>query len=135
LVTKVAAVAFGNPDTESATFPENPFRGLIETVITVASVGYNGPLEVADNEKSGVGALTTNIACTQVVWPPFTPLIANGYDPTGTDPATDNVNVELVPEVEVGFGLNAAVTPAGRSLFVLNVIAPENPDSLVADTT
>jgi hypothetical protein len=77
LVTNEAAVPMGKPETDSEMFPEKPFSGVSDNVNTVASVGFKGGAVEAASEKSG-GAMTTKVALTQVVWPPLTPLIANG---------------------------------------------------------
>jgi hypothetical protein len=121
---KAAVTPVGSPEAARVTPPENPFTGVIVSVLlppvaplaTVSAVGDAASLKLC---------ATAIVRLIVVVWvrPPDVPVMVTVAVPPLAVAAAVNVNVLVdVP----GFGLKLAVTPLGRP-EAENVTLPLNP--------
>ena len=106
-----AVTPFGRPDAERFTLPVKPFSGaMLIVLVALLPRRIVKLLGDTDNEKSGAGDTVREIVVVLVKLPDV-PLIVMVNVPVAAAAPTERVNVLAVV---VGFGVNEAVTPAGR---------------------
>jgi hypothetical protein len=125
----VAVTPAGNVPTLRVTLPVKPLTGVTLTALVPDPPTTTLAL-AADSEKLGWLPFTVRVILVVCVIVPLTPVIVTVAGPVAAE--AEAVNVRVLEEV-AGFGLKAAVIPAG-SVPTLKVTLPVNPPTGVIVT-